>query len=123
MHKSTRVPTSPWQARLPNEDAQSFVFDATTLFERDKFSGYDRIEGGTRANVGFQYTGTFDNGYKLHGIFGQSYQLAGQNSFATDDLVNAGANSGLETDPFRLCRPWRHRDAAGAFFRRLLPSG
>ncbi|TCU22971.1 LPS-assembly protein [Rhizobium azibense] len=83
---------------LPNEDAQSFVFDATSLFERDKFSGYDRIEGGTRANIGFQYTGTFDNGYKLHGIFGQSYHLAGQNSFATDDLVNAGANSGLETD-------------------------
>lgn len=83
---------------LPNEDAQSFVFDATNLFERDKFSGYDRIEGGTRANIGFQYTGTFDNGYKLHSIFGQSYQLAGQNSFATDDLVNVGANSGLESD-------------------------
>jgi len=83
---------------LPNEDAQSFVFDATNLFERDKFSGYDRIEGGTRANVGFQYTGTFDNGYKLHGIFGQSYQLGGQNSFDTADLVNVGADSGLETD-------------------------
>ncbi|OCJ18221.1 Organic solvent tolerance protein [Rhizobium sp. AC44/96] len=81
---------------LPNEDSQSFVFDATNLFERDKFSGYDRIEGGTRANVGFQYTGTFDNGYKLHGIFGQSYQLAGDNSFASPDLVNVGANSGLQ---------------------------
>jgi LPS-assembly protein len=90
-------PDEPLAGALPNEDAQSFVFDATTLFERDKFSGYDRIEGGTRANIGFQYTGTFDNGYKLHGIFGQSYQLAGQNSFDTADLVNAGANSGLET--------------------------
>ena len=28
--------------QLPNEDAQSMVFDATTLFERDKFSGFDR---------------------------------------------------------------------------------
>ena len=37
---------------IPNEDAQSFVFDATTLFERDKFSGYDRVEGGTRGNFG-----------------------------------------------------------------------
>jgi len=91
-------PDEPLAGRLPNEDAQSFVFDATNLFDRDRFSGYDRIEGGTRANVGFQYTGTFDSGYKLHGIFGQSYQLAGLNSFATDDLVNVGADSGLEND-------------------------
>ncbi|MGO6972292.1 LPS-assembly protein LptD [Rhizobium leguminosarum] len=91
-------PDEQLAGRLPNEDAQSFVFDATSLFDRDKFSGYDRVEGGTRANVGVQYTGTFDSGYKLHGIFGQSYQIAGQNSFATDDLVNVGAESGLETD-------------------------
>ncbi|MGO6852224.1 LPS-assembly protein LptD [Rhizobium beringeri] len=90
-------PDEQLAGRLPNEDAQSFVFDATSLFDRDKFSGYDRVEGGTRANVGIQYTGTFDSGYKLHGIFGQSYQIAGQNSFATDDLVNVGADSGLET--------------------------
>lgn len=82
---------------LPNEDAQSFVFDATNLFDRDKFSGFDRVEGGTRANVGFRYTGTFDSGYGLRSIVGQSFHLGGLNSFATDDLVKAGANSGLET--------------------------
>ncbi len=81
---------------IPNEDAQSFVFDASTLFERDKFSGYDRIEGGTRANVGLRYSGSYDNGWSTNAIFGQSYQLAGLNSFATPDLVNAGAESGLE---------------------------
>ncbi len=83
---------------LPNEDAQSFVFDATSLFDRDKFSGYDRIEGGTRANVGLRYTGSFDNGYSLRSIAGQSFHLGGLNSFATDDLVKAGSDSGLETD-------------------------
>jgi LPS-assembly protein len=82
---------------LPNEDAQSFVFDATSLFERDKFSGFDRVEGGTRANVGLRYTGTFANGIGVRSIVGQSYQIAGENSFATEDLVQAGANSGLET--------------------------
>ncbi|MFN7026470.1 MAG: LPS-assembly protein LptD, partial [Pseudorhizobium sp.] len=91
-------PNEQYAGGLPNEDAQSFVFDASNLFERDKFSGFDRIEGGTRANVGLRYTGSFDNGLGLRGIVGQSYHLAGQNSFATDDLVNAGANSGLETD-------------------------
>ena len=84
--------------QLPNEDAQSFVFDTTNLFERDKFSGYDRIEGGHRANVGVRYTGTFDNGWSFFGLFGQSYHLGGVNSFASPDLVNAGADSGLETD-------------------------
>jgi LPS-assembly protein len=83
--------------RLPNEDAQSFVFDATNLFDRDKFSGFDRVEGGTRANIGWRYTGSFDNGYKLQHIFGQSYQLAGRNSFATTDLAGVGSDSGLET--------------------------
>lgn len=81
---------------VPNEDAQSFVFDATTLFERDKFSGYDRMEGGTRANVGFRYSGAYDNGWSTNAIFGQSYQLAGQNSFTAPDLVNAGVASGLD---------------------------
>ncbi|WP_181177540.1 LPS-assembly protein LptD [Mesorhizobium sp. B4-1-1] len=81
---------------IPNEDAQSFVFDATTLFERDKFSGYDRIEGGTRANVGFRYSGAYDNGWGTNAIFGQSYQLAGENSFTAPDLVNVAAESGLD---------------------------
>ena len=83
---------------IPNEDAQSFVFDATSLFERDKFSGYDRMEGGTRANLGLRYTGSFNNGWTTNAIVGQSYQLAGENSFAGPDLVNAGAYSGLESD-------------------------
>ena len=83
---------------LPNEDAQSMVFDASNLFERDKFSGYDRIEGGTRANVGIRYTGSFDNGIGLRGLFGQSYHLSGQNPYASRDLVSAGAYSGLESD-------------------------
>lgn len=90
-------PDEQLAGELPNEDAQSFVFDASTLFERDKFSGYDRIEGGTRANVGVRYTGTFENGISLRSVFGQSYQIAGLNSFATDDLVNVGAASGLES--------------------------
>jgi LPS-assembly protein len=83
---------------IPNEDSQSFVFDAATLFERDKFSGYDRIEGGTRANLGVRYSGSYDNGWATNALFGQSYQLAGENSFAQPDLVNVGAESGLETD-------------------------
>ncbi|MCR4269194.1 LPS-assembly protein LptD [Nitratireductor sp. ZSWI3] len=93
-------PDATYQDRIgiPNEDAQSLVFDATTLFERDKFSGYDRIEGGTRANVGIRYSGSFANGWTAHGLLGQSYRIAGANPFAQPDLVNVGAYSGLESD-------------------------
>lgn len=83
---------------FPNEDAQSMVFDTTNLFERNKFSGYDRVEGGTRANVGFRYSASFNNGASLNVMAGQSFQLHGLNSYAQRDLVNAGIESGLETD-------------------------
>jgi LPS-assembly protein len=87
----------PYAGEMPNEDAQSFVFDASNLFERDKFSGYDRVEGGTRANLGIRYSGTLSGGWGLNAIAGQSFQLGGLNSFASPDFVNAGAESGLET--------------------------
>ena len=82
---------------IPNEDAQSFVFDAATLFERDKYSGYDRVEGGTRANFGVRFAASYANGWSSNALAGQSYHLSGTNSFATPDLVHAGASSGLET--------------------------
>jgi LPS-assembly protein len=77
------------QSEIPNEDAKSLVFDDTILFDIDKFSGYDRIETGTRANLGVRYTAQLPNGAYARAVFGESYQLAGQNSF---DL-----NSGLGT--------------------------
>lgn len=92
-------PDAPYAATLgiPNEDAQSMVFDAATLFERDKFSGYDLIEGGVRANLGFRYSGSLASGWTAHAVAGQSFQIAGLNPFGAPNLVNAGAYSGLET--------------------------
>lgn len=72
------------QGKIPNEDAQSLVFDDTLLFDIDKFSGYDRIETGTRANVGVQYTIDTAAGWNARVVAGQSFQVAGQNSFGED---------------------------------------
>ncbi|WP_310619936.1 LPS-assembly protein LptD [Flexibacterium corallicola] len=83
---------------LPNEDAQSMVYDASTLFEWDKFSGFDRDEGGVRANFGIQYRLQFDQGAFASATFGSSYQIAGRNSYATPDILDATGDSGLETD-------------------------
>jgi LPS-assembly protein len=90
-------PNEPYAGKLPNEDAQSLVFDTSNLFSVDKFSGYDRVEGGGRANAGVQATTQFDRGGTVTAMFGQSYQLFGLNSFAVADMTNTGLDSGLET--------------------------
>jgi LPS-assembly protein len=89
-------PNETYAGKLPNEDAQSMVFDASNLFSVDKFSGYDRVEGGGRANVGVQATTQFDRGGSINVLFGQSYQLFGLNSFAVADVTNTGVDSGLQ---------------------------
>jgi LPS-assembly protein len=84
--------------KLPNEDAQSLIFDDSNLFSVNKFSGWDRVEGGTRLNAGVQYTAQFNRAGFVNVLFGQSYQLFGQNSFAVADTVNTGLSSGLASD-------------------------
>jgi LPS-assembly protein len=96
------------QGRLPVEDAKSLVFDDTLLFDVDKFSGYDRFETGTRANLGVQYTFQASNGVYARAVFGQSYHLKGENAYTNpgfdpaSDPSNPTKNfspvSGLETN-------------------------
>ncbi len=83
--------------KLPNEDAQTLVFDDSNLFRVDKFSGYDRVEGGGRVNYGANYTAQFNQGGFVNMLFGQSYQMFGENSFAQATTTNTGLNSGLDT--------------------------
>jgi len=83
--------------RWPTEDAQSLVFDDSNLFRVDKFSGWDRVEGGSRANYGMQYTAQVNQGGFVNVLFGQSYSLFGQNSFALGGTTNTGLDSGLDT--------------------------
>jgi LPS-assembly protein len=84
--------------KFPNEDAQSLVFDDSDLFKIDKFSGWDRVEGGGRINAGLQYTAQINRAGSLNMLFGQSYQIFGLNSFAagTADITNTGLDSGLD---------------------------
>ncbi|MBZ0216663.1 MAG: LPS-assembly protein LptD [Fimbriimonadaceae bacterium] len=85
--------------RISNEDALSLVFDDTTLFDHDKFSGFDRIEGGSRANVGVRYSLQTNSGMQARALVGQSYHLAGTNPF--------GAGTGLDS---------RQSDYVGGFY-------
>jgi LPS-assembly protein len=81
---------------LPNEDSQAFLFDSSNLFSHNKFPGWDRVEGGGRLNAGFKYTAQFNRGGYITGMFGQSYHLFGQNSFAVGGITNTGIGSGLD---------------------------
>ncbi len=90
-------PNETQVGRWPNEDAQTLIFDDSNLFRVDKFSGWDRVEGGSRANYGMQYTAQFNQGGFVNAMFGQSYSLFGQNSFALHDVTNTGLDSGLDT--------------------------
>ncbi len=82
---------------IPNEDSQSVIFEDTSLFDVNRFSGYDRSPGGTRMDVGLRYTVQAYNGGFLSALVGQSFQVAGKNSYATPDILNSSSDSGLET--------------------------
>ncbi len=82
--------------KFPNEDSQSLVFDDSDLFSINKFSGWDRVEGGGRLNAGLQYTAQFNQAGSLNALFGQSYQLFGINSYTVGDITNTGVDSGLD---------------------------
>ena len=91
-------PSETQIGKFPNEDAQSLVFDDSSLFKTDKFSGWDRVEGGGRLNAGLQYTAQINRAGSVNVMFGESYQLFGTNSFqaGTADITNTGLDSGLD---------------------------
>ena len=91
------------QRNLPNEDAKSLVFDDTNLFETDKFSGFDRLETGTRVNAGLQYTFQSNAGGFVRLLAGESFHIKGDNAYANpgrdpDGRFVNSPTSGLETD-------------------------
>jgi LPS-assembly protein len=80
---------------ITNDNAQSFVFDDTLLFDYERFSGTDRQETGLRATFGGRYLANFEDGAWLQLIGGQSYHLAGTNAFGIVDEAQTGNSSGL----------------------------
>lgn len=82
------------QNKIGNEDAISVNFDSSSLFLQDRFTGQDRYEGGSRANVGVQYSFLGSNGGFARASLGESFHIAGKNSFGLDTGL-AGTKSDL----------------------------
>jgi LPS-assembly protein len=68
-------------AKVPNEDSLDLQFTDANLFAWNRFPGLDRMEGGTRANVGLHGAWYFPGGTTLDGLIGQSYRLHEDNIF------------------------------------------
>ena len=79
-------PSQPNQHNNGNEDAITLNFDTSNLFLSDKFTGYDRWEGGVRANAGVNYTLLAPSGGFVRASLGESFHIAGDNSY----LVGSG---------------------------------
>ncbi|MBD3661022.1 MAG: LPS-assembly protein LptD, partial [Arenibacter algicola] len=68
--------------KMPNEDSQDFDFNDTNLFSANRFTGYDRVESGPRANYGVKWGVYGDGGGSTSVLFGQSYRLKRDDTFA-----------------------------------------
>lgn len=86
-----------------NEDAITLNFDHTSLFLTDRFTGLDRYEGGTRANVGVTYAYYDAGGGFVRASAGESLHIAGQNSFVAGSGLS-GENSDLVANV--VFEPW-----------------
>ena len=69
---------------IPNEDSRDFEFDDTNLFSEQRFSGYDRVEGGARINYGLRWAAYGATGQSLDVLVGQSYRFHKDNTFTLE---------------------------------------
>ena len=67
--------------KIQNIDSLVFDFDDTNLFSRNRFSGYDRVEVGTRLNYGAEWSVYTNSDTAFSTMFGQSYR------FKRDDVM------------------------------------
>ena len=79
------------QDNFPNEDSLDLNFDETVLFTTEsRFAGLDRIEGGTRANIGVRYDFEASNGFGMEAVYGRVFRLEDNSDFSeTSGLQNA----------------------------------
>jgi LPS-assembly protein len=67
---------------IPNEDSIVVEFDEANLFDNNRFPGFDRVETGTRLNVGLRYARVADDAFTLDGTVGRVFRLNEEGAFS-----------------------------------------
>ncbi len=86
--------------RIPNEDSQTIELDHISLFNLDRFPGYDLLEGGLRLTAGARATLTWDTRRTASLFIGRSMRDEAINEFLTpipDDPTRIYDPSGLSS--------------------------
>jgi LPS-assembly protein len=73
---------------IPNEDSVVFQYDETSLFEANKFPGYDVFDSGQRLNVGGRATFQWGQGLSAQLLVGQTFRVTPTNIFPTGTGLN-----------------------------------
>jgi LPS-assembly protein len=81
-------PTIKLDPEIPNYDSAVFQYDETSLFDADKFPGYDLFDSGQRLNVGGQATFTWGTGLSARFLLGQTFRAAPTNIFPEGTGLN-----------------------------------
>lgn len=75
------APNSGNNWRIPNEDSQDFEFNDSSLFNMNRFTGIDRVEGGQRVDYGLKWGAFGAKGGRTQIFAGQSYRAREDDTF------------------------------------------
>ncbi|THD65305.1 LPS assembly protein LptD, partial [Phenylobacterium sp.] len=75
-----------------DEDSVAFEFDETTLFQPNKFPGYDLYEDGIRLNVGGRASILWDDGRRASVMIGRSFRDGSNDVFAPGSGLTTAAS-------------------------------
>ena len=77
---------------IPNEDSAVFQYDETSLFDANKFPGYDLFDSGQRLNVGGRATFQWGGALSAHLLVGQTFRAAPTTIFPAETGLNKTAS-------------------------------
>ncbi|MCK8782841.1 LPS assembly protein LptD [Roseomonas sp. NAR14] len=74
-------PNTGAQRNRPNEDSIDLEFTDANLFALNRFTGRDRLEGGSRVDAAFRGAWLFPNGGQIEGLVGRSFRFHRDSTF------------------------------------------
>ncbi|WP_371818991.1 LPS-assembly protein LptD [Roseococcus sp. SDR] len=80
------------QLRFPNEDALDFEFTEANLFQLSRYTGRDRMEGTTRADMALRGSWDFVNGGRAEAVIGRSFRATQSTTFPLNTGLNDRAS-------------------------------